>query len=49
MTYDVILTVLAAVFPMLSCALFIIFWKLSRDDSAPDPIYSRGGSHARSS
>jgi hypothetical protein len=36
---DAILTALAAAFPLIGFALFVIFWKLSRDDKAPDPIY----------
>jgi hypothetical protein len=39
MLYDVILGALAASFPLIGCALFVLFWKLSRDDSTPDPIY----------
>jgi len=41
MPYDLILALLAAVFPVISCALFVMFWKLSRDDSSPDPIYQQ--------
>lgn len=36
---DAILTALAAAFPLIGFALFVIFWKLSREDKAPDPIY----------
>ena len=43
MLYDTILTMLAVAFPLVGCALFILFWKLSRDDSSPDPIYERFG------
>ena len=42
MVYDTILTALAAAFPLVGCALFVIFWKLSREDKAPDPIYEPG-------
>jgi len=41
MFYDVILAMLSAVFPLVGCALFVLFWKLSRDDATPDPIYER--------
>jgi len=27
------------VFPVLGCALFVIFWKMQREDRNPDPIY----------
>lgn len=39
MPYDLVLAVLTAAFPLIGCALFIMFWKLSRDDAHPDPIY----------
>ena len=39
MPYDTILMFLAAVFPVLGCALFVIFWKMQREDRNPDPIY----------
>jgi hypothetical protein len=41
MPYDLILALLAAGFPVIGCALFLMFWKLSRDDSSPDPIYQQ--------
>jgi len=40
MPYDTILTILAAVFPLIGCALFVMFWKMSREDRKPDPIYT---------
>jgi len=39
MPFDLILIILAAVFPAGSCALFLIFWCIARDDAKPDPIY----------
>jgi len=41
MFYDVILGMLAVAFPLIGGALFVLFWKLSREDSTPDPIYQR--------
>ena len=41
MPYDTILMFLAAVFPVLGCGLFVIFWKMQREDRKPDPIYGR--------
>jgi len=39
MEYDLIVGSLAAVFPLAGCALFVIFWRLLRDDSKLDPVY----------
>ena len=41
MSYELILLGLAAMFPLVSCALFVAFWKIASEDSSPDPIYSR--------
>jgi len=41
MDYDVIVGSLAAAFPLVGCALFLVFWKLLRDDTTPDPVYRR--------
>lgn len=41
MSYDLIVEMLAAAFPLVGLALCVVFWLLSRDDSKPDPIYDR--------
>jgi len=41
MPYDLILALLSAIFPVIGCVLFVMFWKMSRDDSSPDPIYGQ--------
>ncbi|HVZ17250.1 MAG TPA: hypothetical protein VG897_09045 [Terriglobales bacterium] len=39
MSYDLVLGLLTAAFPVMGFVLFLIFWKLSRNDVKPDPIY----------
>jgi hypothetical protein len=46
MFYDVILSALAVAFPLIGCGLFVLFWKLLRDDAAPDPIYRSSFYHS---
>jgi hypothetical protein len=46
MFYDVILSALAVAFPLIGCGLFVLFWKLLRDDATPDPIYRSSFYHS---
>jgi hypothetical protein len=41
MDYDLILEILAGLFPVMGCILFALFWAQAGEDYRPDPIYAK--------